>query len=414
MLPRVDTPIQKLEEYKGIVSDKLLEEIKVFARGLRGLKITMINSTSRGGGVAEILKSLIPLIKGIGLKAQWYTIPPSGEFFKITKEIHNALQGKEYTLPFWDRVKYLQHIEKSSALMRDMRSDIWVVHDPQPSGVIMYLSHFHPSVSHIHGDLTSPNHEAWKFISGFLGMYDKVIFSSKEFVQKEASQKAIVFPPAIDPLAPKNQALKPKEAQDILKSYGINNNQPLVAQVSRFDPWKGWLGLIDAYLVAKKKVPNLQLALVGFSLAHDDPESVKVFKQVREKIQGKPDIFIFYDAEMLGSLKVDIFFNAVQTASDVVLQNSAREGFGLTVTEPMWKGKAVVGGNVGGIKLQIQNKKNGFLVSNPQEAAKRIVQLINNPKLAEKLGKEAKKTVQEKFLMPRLLRDYLKVFKELV
>lgn len=414
MLPLVKTPTKQLDNYKGIVPDSLLSEIKSLAKSLRGKKVSIVNSTPRGGGVAEILKSLVPLMKGAGLRAEWYTIPPKGEFFKITKKIHNALQGKEYTLLFWEKVKYLQHIERSALLMKDMRSDIWVIHDPQPAGVIMYVPHFHPSVSHIHIDLTRPNRETWNFISRFLGMYDKIIFTSRDFVQKEVSEKAVVFPPAIDIFVPKNRTMPLNTAKEILKSYGIDTSKPLISQVSRFDPWKGWLELVDAFLIAKKKIPDLQLAMVGFSLALDDPESIEVFKQVSEKIKKIQDIHIFYDAGMLGSLKVDTFCNVIQTASDIVLQNSRREGFALTVTEAMWKAKAVIGGNVGGIKLQIKNGKNGFLSSTPQETAKRIVQLIKNPKLAEKLGKEAQKTVKEKFLIPRLLRDYLKVFKGLV
>lgn len=414
MLPLVKTPTQKLEKYRGIVADKLLEETKDLARGLRGVRVTMINSTARGGGVAEVLKSLVPLMKGAGLRAQWYTIPPEGEFFKITKEIHNALQGKEYTLPFWDRVKYLQHIERSAFLMKDMKADIWVIHDPQPAGVITYLPRFHPSISRIHIDLTSPNHEAWKFIGGFVSMYDKVVLSSKEFVQKEVKEKAVIFQPAIDPLMPKNQPYSVKQAREILKSYKIDTSRPLISQVSRFDPWKDPLGVVEAYKLARKKIPGLQLALVGFSLAQDDPESIKIFKQVRERIKKESDIFLFFDAEMLGSLKVDDFVNAIQAGSSIVLQKSIREGFGLVVSEAMWKEKAVIAGNVGGIKLQIKNGKNGFLVSSPEEMAKRIVHLIKNLKLATKLGKAAKETVREKFLMPRLLKDYLKLFNDLV
>ena len=414
MLPRVETPIQKLEEYKGLISEEFFEVIEGLAKPLKGLKVIMVNSSPRGGGVAEILKSLIPLMKGVGIQAEWYTIPPREDFFKITKEIHNALQGKEYTLPFRHRVRYLQHIETSASLMRDMKADIWVIHDPQPAGVILYLPHFHPSICRLHIDLTFPNQETWNFFAGFFRMYDKVVLSSKEFIKKEIKEKAIVFPPAIDPLASKNQPVNFTQAKETLKGFGINPSQPLISQVSRFDPWKGFPGVIEAYQLAKNKIPGLQLALVGFFLAQDDPEATKIYTSVKKKAEKEPDIFLFSDPQMLGSLKVDDFVNAIQVASDVVLQNSTREGFGLTVAEAMWKGKAVIGGRAEGIKLQIQNGKNGFLVSDSEELAKRIIQLIKNPQLAEKLGKTAKETVKEKFLIPRLLRDYLKLFKELV
>ena len=414
MLPQVETPIKNLEEYKEIISQELFEEISGLAKPLKNLKIIMVNSTPRGGGVAEVLKSLIPLMKGVGLRAEWYTIPPREDFFKITKEIHNALQGKEYTLPFWHRVKYLQHIETSARLMRDMKADIWVIHDPQPAGVILYLPRFHSSICRLHIDLTSPNQETWNFFAGIFGMYDKIILSSKEYIKKEIKEKTVVFPPAIDPLMPKNQPLDLTVAKEILENYGINTSRPLISQVSRFDPSKGFPEVIEAYFSAKKKITDLQLALVGFFLARDDPEAMKVYKLIRKKSEKDSDIFLFSDPDMLGSLKVDDFVNAVQTASDVVLQNSIKEGFGLSVAEALWKGKAVIGNKAGGIKLQIENGKNGFLVSNSKELAKRIVQLIKNLGLREKLGVAAKETVKEKFLMPRLLRDYLKLFKELL
>ena len=414
MLPLVKTPTQKLEKYKSFISDELFEEIKNLTQQLKGLKVNIVNSTPRGGGVAEILKSLVPLMKGEGVKAEWYTIPPREDFFKITKEIHDALQGKEYIFPFWHRVRYLQHIETSASLMRDMKSDIWVIHDPQPAGVILYLPQFHPSICRLHIDITSPNKETWNFFAGIFRMYDKIVLSSKEFIKKEIKEKVVVFPPAIDPLMPKNQSLDLTAAKGILKNYGIDTSRPLISQVSRFDPWKGFLEVIEAYLFVKKKIPGLQLAMVGFFLALDDPEAAKIYKLVKSKSEKNPDIFLFSDPQMLGSLKVDDFVNAIQVGSDVILQNSIREGFGLSVTEAMWKRKAVIGRRTGGIKLQIQNSENGFLVSNSKELVKRIIQLIKNPELAKKLGETARETVKEKFLIPRLLRDYLKLFKELV
>jgi len=414
MLPLVKTNHQKLEDYKGLISEELFQEIEDLARNLKGLKVFHVNATPRGGGVAELLKSLVPLMKGVEMRAEWYTIPPREDFFKITKEIHNALQGKEYVIPFWHRVRYLKHIETSASLMKEMRSDIWIVHDPQPAGVILYLPNFHPSICRLHVDLALPNPEAWKFFAGIFGMYDKIILSSKEFIKEEIKEKAVAFPPAIDPLTPKNQSLDLDSSKEILKGYGIDPLRPLIAQVSRFDPWKGFLELIEAYQIAKKKIPDLQLALVGFFLAKDDPEAMKIFKLIRKKTEKDPGIFLFFNPEMLGSLKVHVFVNAIQVASDVIVQNSSKEGFGLSLSEAMWKEKAAIGSQATGVRTQIQNNKNGFLTSNPQELAKRIVQLIKNPKLAEKLGKAAKETVREKFLMPRLLRDYLKIFKEVI
>lgn len=414
MLPLVKTPIQKLEKYENLISKNLFKEIKTLGRKLKGLKVFHVNATPRGGGVAEILKSLIPLMKGTGIKAEWFTIPPRNNFFEITKKMHNALQGKEYHFPFSARKKYLSHMARTAELMTDMKPDIWVIHDPQPAGVIMFLPNFHPSISRLHIDLTSSNQEVWDFLSGFLEIYDRVVLSSKEFIKGEIKREAVIFQPAIDILSSKNQPLPLKTAKEILKSFGINPGKPLIAQVSRFDLWKDPLGVITAYQLAKKKIPDLQLALVGFFLARDDPEAETIYKKTKKMAEKDSDIFLFAETEQLGSLKVNTFVNAVQVSSNVILQKSIREGFGMTVAEAMWKERAVIGGKVGGIKLQIKNGDNGFLVSSSKESASRIVQLIKNPTLAEKLGRQAKETVRDKFSMPRLLRDYLKLFRDLV
>lgn len=414
MLSIVETQPQKLEPYRNLISRELFEEIEDLANNLRGLKVFHVNSSPRGGGVAEILKGLIPLMKGVGLEAEWYTIPPQNSFFEITKKMHNALQGKEYKFSFAARKKYMLHMSRAANLMREMRPDIWVIHDPQPAGVILFLPQFHPSVSRLHIDLTSPNADVWKFVSSFLHNYDKVIVSSPDFTRKEIQEKAVVFQPAIDAFSPKNHLISPEDADQTLRNFGINPDRPLIAQISRFDPWKDPLGVIETYRLAKKKIPELQLALVGFLLAQDDPEAERIYQKAKKKAEKDPDIFLFADIAKLGSLAVDVFVNSVQTAADVILQKSIREGFGMTVAEAMWKEKPVIGGNVGGIKLQIKNGENGFLASTPEEAAERIVQLLGDPNLSKKIGTEAKKTVQENFLMPRLLKDYLQLFGDMV
>lgn len=297
--------------------------------------------------------------------------------------------------------------------MQDMKADIWIVNDPQPAGVIQFLPNFHPSACHLHIDLSSPNREVWDFVAGFLEGYDRVVVSSQDFVRQDIKEEAVVFAPAIDPLRPKNQPMELKTAQQILTSFGINIKKPLITQVSRFDPWKDPLGVIKAYQTAKKEIPDLQLAMVGFFLAQDDPEGIKVFNIVKKEAQKDPNIFLFSDPSMLGSLKVDEFVNAIQVASDVILQKSIKEGFGLTVTEAMWKGKAVIGGNAGGIKTQIKDKENGFIVNNPQQAAEQIIKLVKDPGLRQAIGEKAHLTVKNNFLMPRLLKDYLKLFKDL-
>jgi len=416
MLPLVNkTPTQKLKKYKGIISEGLFQEINNLAKNLKGLKVVHINATPRGGGVAEVLKSLVPLMKGVGLKASWHINPPGQKFFNLTKQIHNALQGEEFKLSFSARKLYIRHMEITAKLMQDMKADVWVIHDPQPVGVAAYMSDFHPCIWRVHIDTSRPNQETWEFIHSYMAMYDKIVFSSKDFIGPSISKRKIsVFPPAINPLTIKNSFLDLNAAKNVLESLGVNSNKPLITQVGRFDPWKDPLGAVKAYRIAKKKIPNLQLALLGLFLARDDPEAIKIFREVKKQVKNDPDIFLFSDPAQIGSLKVDVFVNAFQTASSVILQKSIREGFGLTVAEAMWKGQPVIGGDVGGIKLQIKDGKNGFLVSNSNEAANKIIQLIKNPKLTEKMGKAAKETVREKFLIPRLLRDYLKLFKELV
>lgn len=413
MLPLVETQPQKLEQYRDLISKELFEEIETLAKECRGLKVFHVNSSPRGGGVAEILKNIVPLMKGLGLEAEWYTIPPQNSFFEITKEMHNALQGKDYELSSSVKKEYMFYMAKIADSMREMKPDVWVIHDPQPAGVIMFLPQVHYSIARLHIDLTSPNHEIWEFMSSILAGYDKIIVSSPDFIKKEIQDKTTVFQPAIDVFSPKNQPISSEEADEILRNFGINPDRPLIAQISRFDPWKDPLGVIEAYRLAKKKIPELQLALVGFMLAQDDPEAKEIYQKVQKKAGKDPDIFLFEDTAKLGSLAVDTFVNAVQTAADVILQKSIREGFGLTVAEAMWKRKPVIGGRVGGIKLQIKDGENGFLVSTPQEAASRITQLLGSPDLSKRMGEAAKKTVQENFLMPRLLRDYLRLFKEI-
>lgn len=414
MLPLVETPTKKLAGYKKFISRELFAEIEELSRNLKGARIFMVNSTPRGGGVAEILKSLVPLMKGVGLRAEWYTIPCHGGIFDITKKIHNALQGEKYTITSSIEKEYLECLKSSALLMKDMESDIWIIHDPQPVGLISLLPRLHPSICRLHIDLTAPEKGVWNFVRGFLEKYDKVILSSKDYIKEEIRRKAVVLAPGIDPLAPKNQVMPKERAREILASFGVSVRKPLVSQISRFDIFKDPLGVIKAYKIAKKEVPSLQLSLEGLFLANDDPEAMEVYKMVKKESRGDPDIFLFADANQLGGLKVDTFIGAVQTGSDIILQKSLKEGFALTVAEAMWKGKPVIGGKVGGIKLQIIDGQNGFLVETVEETGKRIVELLRNPALAKKLGREARKTVREKFLMPRVLRDYLKIFKGLI
>jgi len=417
MLNLIKTRTQELKKYKNIISKTLYREINNLSKDLKGLRVVHINSTSIGGGVAEILKSLVPIMKGIKINAEWYTLPKKKDFFELTKEIHNGLQGKKFYLNPNFKNLYRNYVKNFAKMMLDMKADIWVFHDPQPAGIIDFLSDFNirRTISRIHIDTSSPNLEVWNFCKKFLLKYNKIIFSSKEFICKDfPEEKIAVFPPAIDPLTEKNTPISLFSANKILRKFGINTKKPLISQISRFDPWKDPVGVIKSYRLAKKKIPSLQLALIGLFLAYDDPEAMKVFDIVKNEIKHDKDIFLFSDPHKLEGFKIDKFINAFQKGSNFILQKSIKEGFGLTVAEAMWKQKPVIGGNVGGIKIQINNGKNGFLVSNYKQASDKIVELIKNPDLVRKMGKRGKSDVRNKFLMPRLIRDYLKLFKEVL
>jgi len=414
MLPRVSLQKKKIRNYQQFVKNDLYREVLELAKQLKGLKVVHINATSLGGGVAEILSVLAPLMNDLEIRTHWYVLFPDERFFKVTKKIHNILQGKQTVLTDNEKKFYLDTNKKIADSMRRVKPDIWVIHDPQPLPLISYFPNLHPSILRFHIDLSNPQQNTWDFLFPHIEKYERIIFSMKDFVNEVIpKEKIAVFPPAIDPLSPKNIPLNIESAKSIVQNFGINTDKPLVTQISRFDAWKDPLGVIKAYYLAKNKIPDLQLALVGIFQAQDDPEAIEVFEKVKKHVKGDPDIFLFSDIRAL-NIENDILINAFQVASNLILQKSIKEGFGLTVAEAMWKEKPVIGGNVGGIKLQIKNNKNGFLVNSSEETAKRIVQLIKNPDLAKKMGKKAKKTVRERFLIPRLLRDYLKLFAELV
>jgi len=414
MLLQAPFSTKKLEDYRKFIRDDLYQEIKDLSGPLKGLKIVHINATSVGGGVAEILNTLNPLTNDLGIKCQWFVLSSDNKFFTITKKIHNSLQGEDIIFTNEEKNFYLSKNREIASSLKDIKADIWIIHDPQPLPLISYYSKLSPAILRLHIDLSQPQQEIWQFLLPHIQEYDKIIFSIKDFVHGDiAKEKVKIFPPAIDPLSPKNISLNSESSKSILQDLEINIDKPLITQISRFDIWKDPLGVIRAYYLAKKEIPGLQLALVGIFQAQDDPEAIEIFERVKKHAKGDPDIFLFSDIKSL-NVENDVLVNAFQVASDVILQKSIKEGFGLTVAEAMWKGKPIVGGNVGGIKIQIKNGKNGFLVNSPEEAAKRIVQLIKNPKLAERMGREAKKTAGEKFLIPRLLRDYLKLFTELV
>jgi trehalose synthase len=410
---KVETGVVQLEDYVGIVPDNLIAEVVTSEERLGGLRVVHINATPVGGGVAEILKSLVPLMSSVGLDAEWYAIEPDDSFFQITKALHHCLQGKSGYPGSGEIELYLAHNERAARTLAAMgvTADLWIVHDVQVLPLLRYLRATAPAIWVCHVDTTEPNDWIRELLLPYMTEYQRIVFSMPEYhLQGLDPFRVSIFPPAIDPLSPKNMPMSPKKARELLTGLGIDPARQLVSQVSRFDRWKDPWGVIDVYRLAKQEVPELQLALVGVMTAKDDADALEVFASVKEHAAGDPDIHLYSNPLVIGDLEV----NAFQTGSDVIVQKSTREGFGLTVAEAMWKGTPVIGGDCGGIRLQICDGKTGFLVSDAPSCARRIVTLLRDPALARRIGEAGRESVRSNYLMPRLLRDYLKLASTLV
>lgn len=411
-LKAVVNPPKLLSEYENLVPG-VIKEIREAAKDLKGLKVVHLNATALGGGVAEMLRSEVPLQKDVGLDSSWYVIPPDMEFFEVTKKIHNLLQGKPGNLSTKEKTIYIRYNEFIARALAKFRPkpDILIVHDPQIVLSASFLGGSRPKLVlwRCHIDTSTPNKAVWDFLVPYLKFYDHFIFSSKEYIHDfPPAEKLSFLTPFIDPFSPKNILMDKKKAKTYIQKFGIDPDKYLVTQISRLDPWKDPLGVIDAYRLAKKEIPDLQLALVAQS-ATDDPEGEKVLSCVKSYVNGEKGIFLLVNLP-----DNDTAINAFQTASDVILQKSLREGFGLTITEALWKGAVVVAGNVGGIKLQIKDGVNGFLVNSSFEAAQKIVYVLKSPEIREKISKNAHEFVKDKFLLPHITLNYLRLFKELL
>ena len=409
MLERVELQQKSLRPYRDIVGEGLISDIRGLASGLKGARVVHINATAFGGGVAEMLQTLVPLMCDLGLLAEWHVIDGEEEFFNVTKAFHNGLQGMD--LPLTDDMKEVwERYNRKNALAFDGVYDFVVVHDPQPAG----LRHFHGDSggqhwawrSHI--DTSHPNKAYWEFVVPFLRPYQAGIFSMNQYVgQGLGFTELAIIHPSIDPLSPKNRPMDVEQAEQIVGNLGVDTNRPLISQISRYDPWKDPLGVIDVYRIVKDNLPGLQLVLMA-SMASDDPEGWEYLNRTKEHAGDDPDIHLLH-FERNNDLEV----NAFQTRSDVVIQKSVREGFGLVVTEALWKGQAVVGGAVGGIPLQIIDGETGFLVQSIEECAEKVIYLLQHREEAKSMGARAKEHVRQNFLTPRHLRDYLALFEKL-
>jgi trehalose synthase len=368
-----------------------------------------VSATAFGGGVSEILYTLVPLMRDVGLHCEWHVIYGREEFFNATKLLHNALQGAAHDLSDEHWATW-QHYNEINARELADGWDVCVVHDPQPAALFKLVPEKAKSwLWRCHIDLSTPNPATLERLLPWVREYPESLFHLQEYVPNGMSGTVNVVPPAIDPLTPKNMALSPEDAAYVVEQFGIDVDRPLICQVSRFDPWKDPLGVIDAYRLVKEEVPEAQLALVG-SMASDDPEGWDFYNATVAHADGDPDVHILNNFNNVGAIEV----NAFQSQADVLIQKSTREGFGLTVTEAIWKGRPFIGGAVGGIPLQVEDGVSGFLVSTVEECAERTVRVLRDPALGKALGLRGKQHVREHFLTPRYLRDYLRIFRRML
>lgn len=387
----------KLEDYEQFVGEETIDRIRKKGERLKGMHIAHINSTYYGGGVAELLASLSLLMHDLGIKTGWRIIQGSPDFFGITKKMHNALQGADINLSPRKKELYEQAIYEN-VIRNHLDHDLVIIHDPQPIAMIEHYVKKGPWVWRCHIDMSKPNAKIWNYINRFVNKYDAAIFSISEYRQNLNIPQRF-FLPAIDPFSIKNKELGIEARKERLAHYDIPTDLPLVVQISRFDKWKDPQGVIKAFKQARKEV-DATLVLLG-NVATDDPEGEMVYNSLLDEREERIIILSKQDTALV---------NALQSEAEVVVQKSLREGFGLTVAEAMWKGTPVIGGNVGGIKYQIKDGVNGFLVSSVDEAARRMVQLLKDEKLRTNMGKEARETVKREFLMFRLLEQYIDLF----
>jgi trehalose synthase len=386
--------ITRLKDYEQFVGAETVERIKKKARQIQGLHVVNVNSTYYGGGVSQLLSSLTLLMNSLGIKTGWRVVHGPPDFFSITKKIHNALQGGKINLS--DRkMQIYEQVIYENAIRNHLDHDVVIVHDPQPLPIINHYRKDCPWVWRCHIDLSRPNQELWNYLVPFIEKYDAVIFSSRDYKQKLKTPQ-LFFMPAIDPFTITNRELSQKEIDERLNYYNIPTDLPLVVQISRFDRWKDPEGVIQAFKLAKKQV-DCTLVLLG-NVATDDPEGAEVYQALLDSREERIIILSHQDGALV---------NALQRRAACVLQKSIREGFGLTVAEAMWKGTPVIGGNTGGIRYQIEDGVNGFLVSSTEQAAERIVQLVKDKELRVQLGERARETVRQKFLLTRYLEQYL-------
>jgi trehalose synthase len=441
MLETVAVGFKDIQNYRPIVGDAVVDQILALAAPLRGARVLHLSATAYGGGVAELLSTLVPLMRSVGLDAEWRLMAGAPELWDVTKGMHNLLQGATLTTEstitpgfppmtagrrghparpieaVWTpaTAEIWQRYNALTADWLDQHYDFIIVHDPQPLGVLAYVQRRAPKrggtrwIWRCHIDLTKAQTDLWAFLRPYLAPYDAAIFTMQDYVKPDLPVPEVaLIAPAIDPLSPKNLVVPEREVEATLRHFGVAPDRPLITQVSRFDPWKDPLGVIDVYRRLKRQIPGLQLALVG-SMASDDPEAWRYFEMTARHAGEDPDIHLLTNSLGVGPVEVNVF----QRASQVVLQKSIREGFALTVSEAMWKGRPVVATNVGGIPLQVASGRTGYLVTSDREAAARTLELLRDLKQADAFGLAGRERVRENFLITRYLNDYIQLFRRI-
>ncbi len=395
----MESIMKNLNDYAVYVGAAVVDDLKIAAEKLAGKKVTHVNSTPVGGGVAEILTRMVPLLNELGVICDWQVIKGNNEFFEVTKKIHNNIHGSGDSLTERDKEVFLDNgLFNETAMACD--SDIMFIHDPQPITLINRKKD-NKWIWRCHVDASNPVESTWKFLKEFIDRYDAAVFSSPSFARQLPIRQFLISP-SIDPLSDKNREMEPEEIKKYLDKYGIPTDKPLITQISRFDRLKDPLGVIQAYKKVKRHI-DCRLLLAG-GTAVDDPEGAAVFAEVKESAGDDQNIII------LQMPQDDLAVNAIQRASDVIIQKSIKEGFGLTVSEALWKSKPVVASNVGGIPLQIKHKYSGMLCNSIDGAAFALKQLLNNPAFAKKMGENGREHVRSNFLLTRHVKEYLLLF----
>jgi trehalose synthase len=412
VLERVPLLEKQLTDYAGVAGVEVVDRIRRLAEPLQGLRVLHLNATAYGGGVAELLATHVPLLRSVGVDADWQVMQGSDQFFGVTKSVHNALQGADLDWTPQMQKVYLEKVLDNSLLF-DGHYDIVVVHDPQPAAILSFLrdrlgSHLSGTkwIWRCHIDLTNANSKVWEFFRPFVEQYDASVWTMPQFVPASLEMARVLqLPPCIDPLSVKNLDLALPFCHELTRQYGVDVRRPIVCQVSRFDPWKDPVGVIAAFRIVREKIRDAQLVLAG-SMATDDPEGFRVWEETEQARAGDRDIFLLSNLHQVGSVQI----NAFQRVANVVVQKSLREGFGLTVSEALWKGRPVVGGRAGGIKLQIRDGYDGYLVDSIDECARRVIDLLADPVGADALGAQGREHVRDNFLSTRELEDWLRLF----